>query len=185
MTSARVLIVIDMQEKAPFRRMTTEKKGSFRYIVMDRIAALGPDDEVVYVAMERGSHLARPISVRQAQDPGLLKQPLLTCFDGSSPANNVYVKSVWDGARNESLVQFLEGLYEGRGIRTFELVGAYGECCVASTLNGLRARFPYAAIEVNERCTKFLSEFYLGKRGGRQLGSRILHARTRKTPRVP
>lgn len=179
--SARALIVIDMQEKAPFRRMTTQKKGSFRYVVMDRIAALDPDDEVVYVAMERGSRMPEPISVRQAQDPALLKQPLLTCFDGSSPANNVYVKRVWDGAKSESLVRHLEGLCESRGIRTFELVGAYGECCIASTANGLHARFPHVAIEVNERCTKFLSEFYLGKQRGRRLGSRILNVRTRRS----
>lgn len=185
MTLARVLIVVDMQEKAPFLRMTTEKRGSFRYIVMDRIAALGPDDEVVYVIMERGSRLSGPISVQQAQDPVLFKQPLLTCFDGSPPVDNVYVKRAWDGAKNESLVRHLEGLSEGCGIRIFELVGAYGECCVASTLNGLRARFPHVAIEVNERCTKFLSEYYLGKQGGRRLGSCILHARTRKTRHVP
>ncbi len=176
----RVLIVIDMQERPRILRAVSDKPSGFRGIVLDRIAALGPADRLVYVAMERWSNRPEPLTVQQAQEPGLLRQPLLDCFDGSTGERDVYVKRVWDGASSESLVRHLDEVCERSGIRVFELVGAFGECCVASSANGLRKRFPHVSVEVNEECVKFLLEHALGRRRGRELGRRVLHARTRK-----
>ena len=176
----RVLIVIDMQEKPRILRAVSDKRSGFRSIVLDRIAALGPADRLVYVVMERWSNRPEPLTVRQAQESGLFRQPLLDCFDSSTRERDVYVKRVWDSASSESLVRHLDEVREQSGIRVFELVGAFGECCVASSANGLRRRFPDVSAEVNDECVKFLLEHVLGKRRGRELGRRILHARTRK-----